>query len=98
MKRFQVEVIEGEDDWLDFVISQRPFTSDVWGDLLEQTTKLIYTTEREAGHDLTIKSFVTAYRNYYRQDFDCRKLHFNAKLEDLLLDIDKVENARFKKE
>lgn len=52
----------------------------------------------DQGHLLTIGKFPWVYRHYYRQDFDFRKLHYKGESEDILMDIDKVECTRFKKE
>ena len=52
----------------------------------------------DQGHLLTIGKFPRVYRQYYRQDFDFRKLHYKGESEDILIDIDKVECTRFKKE
>ena len=98
IKSFQVQVSPETEDWLDCIIERKPTSSDVWGDFIEQTTKLVYTTEMDQGHDLTIGKFPGMYRRYYRKDFDFRNLHHSGDSEKILMEIDKIECSRFKKE
>ena len=59
---------------------------------------MVYTSEMDQGNSLTIGNFPGAYRRYYRQDFDFRKLHYKGDSDEILMDIDQVECTKFKKE